>query len=68
MISVDKRPGESNDRLHARSKKLLQRSRLLLKVKQGAYHKKKKTKRLLRQAAVMRSMHRTRRKKEQYYN
>ena len=64
----NEKANESNDKLINRAKKLLQRSRLLSRVKQDAYHVKKKTKRLVRQAAIIRAMHRKRRKKEQFYN
>ena len=68
MIYATKKKGESNERLINRFKQQVQRSRMLYKAKQGRFHAKSPTKKFVRQAAVMRSMHRTRKAKEQFYS
>lgn len=66
-VKAYKNSKESADRLISRFNKKVQASRILLEVKSRRYNEKKKTKRLVRQAAVMREAYRAKRKKEQYY-
>ena len=66
-VSVAKNSKESVDRLISRFNKKVQGSRVLLEVKNRRYHKKPKTKRLVRQAAVVRDQYREKRNKMQYY-
>ncbi|MCA9374086.1 MAG: 30S ribosomal protein S21 [Candidatus Gracilibacteria bacterium] len=66
-VHVTKNSKESVDRLISRFNKKVQGSRVLLEVKGRRYHKKAKTKRLVRQAAVMRDHYRDKRNKMQYY-
>ena len=68
MIYATKKQGESNERLMNRFKQVVQRSRVLLKAKQERFHTRKPTKKFVRAAAVMRSKHRTRKAKEQFYS
>lgn len=67
MIKVYKNPKESLDRLISRFNKKVQASRVILQVKANRYHKKPLTKRLQRQAAIMREYHRSKNEKMQYY-
>lgn len=66
-VKAYKNAKESPDRLISRFNKKVQASRVLLQVKSRRYNVKKKTKRLVRQAAIMRETYRAKRKKEQYY-
>lgn len=66
-VKVYKNQKESTDRLISRFNKKVQASRILLEVKNRRYHKRATTKRLVRQAAVMREFYRAKRNKEQYY-
>ena len=68
MIYATKKQGESNERLINRFKQVVQRSRTLLKAKQEKFHTRKPKKRFVRAAAVMRSEHRARKAKEQFYS
>lgn len=68
MIYATKKQGESNERLINRFKQQVQRSRMLFKAKQERFHTKKPTKKFVRAAAVMRSIHRARKAKEQFYS
>lgn len=62
-VSVVRNPKESTDRVIARFNKKVQSSRKLLKVKEERYFTKKKTKRQVRAAAVMREFYRAKREK-----
>ncbi len=66
-VTVFKNTKESADRLVSRFNKKVQASRILLELKARRYNEKKKTKRLVRQAAIMRENYRAKRTKEQYY-
>ncbi len=68
MIYATKKQGESNERLMNRFKQVVQRSRNIYKAKQERFHKKKPKKRMIRAAAVNRSMHRARKAREQFYS
>jgi len=68
MIYATKKQGESNERLINRFKQVVQRSRLILKAKQERFHKQKPTKQFIRAAAVVRSKHRSRKAKQQFYS
>jgi len=68
MIYATKKKGESNERLISRFKQVVQRSRIIFKSKQERFHKKKPTKKFVRATAVMRSKHRTRKAREQFYS
>ena len=66
-VTILKNQKESQDRLISRFNKKVQSSRILLEVKSRRYRKKKLTKRLVRQSAIMREHYRFKREKEQYY-
>ena len=66
-VIVHKNQKESPDRLVSRFNKKVQASRILMEVKSRRYRKKKLTKRLIRQSAIMREHYRAKREKEQYY-
>lgn len=66
-IKVYKNQKESPDRLVSRFNKKIQASRVLLEVKVRKFHEKKKTKKFIRQAAIMREAYRAKRNKEQFY-
>lgn len=66
-VRVTKNSKESVDRLISRFNKKVQGSRVILEVKNRRYRKKPLTKRLVRQAAVMRDHYRAKRDKMQYY-
>lgn len=68
MIYATKKQGESNERLMNRFKQVVQRSRLIMKVKKERFHKADPTKKFVRQAAVKRAHHRARKAKEQFYS
>jgi len=68
MIYAIKKQNESNDRLINRFKKIVQRSRIVLETKKGKFHERKPRKRFIRLAAVIRSEHRSKRAKEQFYS
>ncbi len=66
-VKVYRNQKESLDRLISRFNKKVQASRVLMEVKGRRYHKKPPTKRLIRQAAMMRTHYRNLRDKMQYY-
>lgn len=66
-IRMRKNPKESLDRLISRFNKKVQASRVILEVKNKRYHKKPLTKRLRRNAAVMREFYRDKKNKMQFY-
>jgi ribosomal protein S21 len=66
-VTIRKNQKESQERLISRFNKKVQSSRILLEVKARRYRKKKLTKRLVRQSAIMREHYRSKRQKEQYY-
>lgn len=68
MIYATKKKGESNERLINRFKQQVQRSRTLLKAKQERFHRRKPAKKFVRASAVMRSKHRARKAREQFYS
>ncbi len=68
MIYATKKQGESNERLINRFKQVVQRSRMILKAKKERFHVRKPTKKYARASAVMRSHHRARRTREQFYS
>ena len=68
MIYAIKKKNESNERLMSRFKKIVQRSRVVPFNKRNRYHANDLTKTQVRTAAVMRSKHRVRRAREQYYS
>ena len=68
MIYATKKQGESNERLMSRFKQAVQRSRIILKSKKERFHKKKPTKLYVRASAVVRSSHRARKAREQFYS
>lgn len=68
MIYATKKQGESNERLMNRFKQVVQRSRTIIKAKSERFHRQKPKKRLVRRAAVMRSKHRARKAREQFYS
>ena len=59
--------GENNEKLMKRFKQQVQSARIILVVRTSKYHKKKKTKRRVRQEAVMASKFRAIREKEKLY-
>ena len=68
MIYATKKKNESNERLMSRFKKLIQRSRIVVKAKKSRFRAPPITKREERIAAIICQKHRTRRAMEQYYN
>ena len=66
-LTVYRNPKESLDRLISRFNKKVQASRVILEVRNRRYWKKDKTRRQVRQAAIMRTHYRTMREKMQYY-
>ena len=58
MIYAVKKDWETNEKLILRYKKLFFQSRILTKLKGGAYFKKKPKKRNIREAAIIRSLYR----------
>jgi len=68
MIYAIRKQNESTERLMGRFKKLVQRSRVIISTKKGRYHKAKPTKKYVREAAVMRSIHRKARERKQFYS
>ncbi|MFC1729817.1 hypothetical protein ACFL6I_05720 [candidate division KSB1 bacterium] len=68
MIYATKKKGESNERLINRFKQVVQRSRIIFRSKKERFRVAKPKKRSVRAAAVMRSKHRTKRAKEQFYS
>jgi len=67
MIYAIKKQSESNERLMSRFKKVVQRSRIM-ELKRNRYHKGKPTKKLQREAAVMRAQNRKKRERAKYYS
>jgi len=67
MIRVTKNPKESVERLINKFNKRMQKSRIILLIKDKKYHKKPPTKRQVRQAAIMREHYRALREKKKYY-
>ena len=65
-VKVDRNPKESTDRMISRFNKAVQKSRKLLYWKEHRYFKKPKTKRQLRQAAVVRERYRREKEKQKY--
>jgi ribosomal protein S21 len=66
-VTVYKNPKESFDRLVSRFNKKVQSSRILLTVRNKRYHSRPVTKRLIRQAAIMREYYRSKKDKMQFY-
>ncbi len=67
MIYAIKKQNESNERLMSRFKKVVQRSRVL-ELKRKRYFQPKKTKKLVREAAVKREFYRAKREKAKFYS
>ena len=67
MIYAIKKQSESNERLMSRFKKVVQRSRIK-EVRRNRFHKSKPTKRIVREAAVMRAKNRAKRERAKYYS
>ena len=65
-VKVHRNPKESTDRLIARFNKAVQKSRKLLYWKEHRYHSKPKTKRQVRQVAVVRERYRKEKEKQKY--
>lgn len=65
MIYAIRKQNESNERLISRFKKVVQRSRILINAKKKRYHSRKPNKKYIRQAAIIRALHRERRRREQ---
>jgi hypothetical protein len=66
-VVVIRNPKESTDRVIARFNKKVQSSRKLLRVKEGKYRVKDKTRRQVRAAAVMREYYRAKREKMKHF-
>ncbi|MBD3360798.1 hypothetical protein GF366_03285 [Candidatus Peregrinibacteria bacterium] len=66
-ITVVKNDKESNERLISRFNKKVQASRKILRVRAERYHTPSKTKRLLRQAAIMREKYRAKNARSRFY-
>ena len=67
MLYAIKKQNESNERLMSRFKKVVQRSRIM-EGKRKRYFKSKPTKKIQREAAVMRSFYRAKREKAKFYS
>ena len=67
MLNVVKNQKESVERLISRFIKRVQKSRVILLLKDKRYRKKPPTKRQVRQAAIMREHYRAIREKKKYY-
>lgn len=67
MIRITKKIGESSDRVIQRFNKKIQQSRILHQIRDKRYFTKKKTKRKIRAAALMREYYRALREKRKYY-
>lgn len=63
-----KKKGESNEKLMHRFKQMNGRRRHIITLKKEKFHQKKKSKRFVRQSAVMRASHRARRARERFYS
>jgi len=68
MIYATKKQGESNERLISRFKRVVQRSRVILRAKKEKFHSSKPSKKYMRSAATMRAKHRATRVREQFYS
>lgn len=66
-IYAIRKANESQDRLINRFKRQVQQSRLLAKVKSARFQGRKKTKRQVKTAAIMREFYRTQRRKKAFY-
>jgi len=66
-VTVLKRPKESDERLIARFNKEVQKSRKIQKIRDTRYNKKKPTRRLQKNSAIMREMYREKREKNKFY-
>jgi hypothetical protein len=67
MITLTRNPKESVERLMSKFNKRVQKSRVLLLVKEKKYHKKDLTKRKVRKAAIMREFYRAEKQKKKFY-
>lgn len=67
MIYAIKKQNESNERLMSRFKKVVQRSRIM-ETKKTRYHKQDPTKKFVREAAIKRAHHRSKREKAKFYS
>ena len=67
MITVTRKEKESSDRLILRFNKKVQQSRILLKVRKGKFFQKDKTRRQVREGALVREMYRAKLEKMKYY-
>ncbi|PKL36945.1 hypothetical protein CVV38_03605 [Candidatus Peregrinibacteria bacterium HGW-Peregrinibacteria-1] len=67
QVVVQKREGESNERMITRFNKLVQGSRKVYKIRKSRYFQKDATRRQVRDGAVKREEYRALRKKNQYY-
>jgi len=68
LIRVQRSKKEANDRIIQRFSNKVKASRMVQVVKTKRYHAKKKTKRQVRQAAIMREYYRGIREKMKYYS
>lgn len=66
-LVVHRQEKESFDRLLQRFNKKVQGTRVILELKEKRYFQKKFTKRKIRERALMREYHRSRKEKMQYY-
>lgn len=67
-IKVFKTEGESTERCITRFNKKVQAARVLSLLKERRYHKKSKTRRQTRTAALMREMYRAKAAKAKFYS
>ncbi len=66
-VTVWKNEKESNERCITRFNKMVQASRKILKVRTSRYHKRKPTRRIVRDGAVMRDHYRAIRQKRAFH-
>jgi|SaaInlStandDraft_4_1057021.scaffolds.fasta_scaffold66385_2 hypothetical protein len=66
-VAVSKKPKESDERLMARFNKAVQKSKKVYRIRDAKFHKKKSTKRLVRQGAIKRDEYREKREKQKFY-
>ncbi|MBT6068750.1 hypothetical protein HOG48_03270 [Candidatus Peregrinibacteria bacterium] len=63
-----KKTGQSDDKLVNEFNKRVQKARTIPRVRSSRYHKKLKTKRQVRQGAVMREKYRAENARKKFYN
>jgi ribosomal protein S21 len=65
VVIVVRDPNENNEHLVQRFKKAVRAARLVVELKKARYHSRAKTKKRVREEAIMRSKHRETRRRQQ---